>query len=147
MKHKIFHGEVSRAARFALLSAALFLCSPRLFSQNTAETVRVYPAFKHDRSLPLREMKPASRSYAGSDPDDDADGALRAARPPDRDPAPRTFEVSGTKHTPLPATIGHRLNVFGTLNHENRAGQEASSTEVSTDVVQAKMLSAAAKPN
>ncbi len=126
MKHKIFDREMSRAARFALLSAALLLCSPRLFSQNTAETVRVYPAFKHDRSLPLREMKPASRSYAGSDPDDDADGALRAAR----DPAQRTFAVSGnTKHTPLPGTI--------------RAGQEASSTEVSSDVVQAKMLSAA----
>ena len=143
MKHKIFDREMSRAARFALLSAALFLSSPRLFSQNTAQTVRVSPALKHDRSLPLREMKPASRSYAGSDPDDDADGALRAARPPDRGPAQRTFEVSGTKHTPLPGTIGQRLNVLGTLNHENRAGQEPSSTEVSTDVVPAKMLSAA----
>jgi hypothetical protein len=144
VKHKILVREMPRVAHFGLLSAALLLCTAPLFSQSTGETARVYPAFKHDRSLPLREMKPASRSYADSDPDDDADGALRVARRTDRDPAQRTSEVSpDTERTQLPGTIRHRRDVFGTLNHENRAAQEASPTDVSTDVVHAKMLSAA----
>jgi hypothetical protein len=71
VKCKMFRGQ-----------AVLLLFSMlRMFpSQSIVQLGQGYRTLKHDKSLPLRDLKPLPRQFRSSDPDADADAAPRVAR-------------------------------------------------------------------
>ena len=116
MKCKMFS-----SGQTVLLLFSILLVLP---SQSIAQLAQVYPTVKHDRSLPLRDLKPLAQQFRSADPDTDADATRRAAGPIPSTLPKRDFSAM------IQNAVRGQLNVSAGLNFE---GVDADGSRATPD--------------
>jgi hypothetical protein len=99
---------------------ALSLAVP-LFSQSTAGRAEFSPQVKHDKSIPLRDMKPVPPRAWSSDPAQDADAAPRMSRAARQGVPKRVFALPQNE-------VRAQVNVSGGLNMDGVAADGTRAT-------------------